>query len=66
MFCKRSIGLHNTSVLGPVDGVDVNALLYHFPERAHITQPLDGCHNFPDDKIYLSLGRETADTESER
>ena len=28
-------------ILAPLDGVDVNALLLHFPQRAHLTQPID-------------------------
>lgn len=53
-----------SSVLSPVDGININTLLHHLPERAHVTQPLHGRDYFSDDKIYLRLRRETTNTKT--
>ncbi len=53
-------------MLGPVNSININTLLYHFPERAHITQLLHGRDNFFNDEVYLRLGCETTNAETKR
>ena len=50
--------------LRPVDGVDVNSLLHHLPQRAHLAEPVDGADDVLDDEVDLSLGGEAAETEA--
>ena len=48
------------SVSRPLDRLQINALLVHFIERAHITQVIDRPHHIADDVIHLCLGIESA------
>lgn len=64
MYVEGKLGL----MLGlrPVDGVDVDTLLHHLPQRAHLTKPVDGADNVLDDEVDLGLGGEAAQTEAQR
>ena len=53
-------------MLSPVNRINVDALLHHFPKWAHVTQPLYGCDNFLNHEIYLRLGGEATDPKSKR
>ena len=50
--------------LRPVDGVDVDALLHHLPQRAHLAEPVDGADDVLDDEVDLGLSGEAAETET--
>ena len=52
--------------LRPVDGVDIDTLLHHLPQRAHLAEPVDGADDVLDDEVDLSLGGEAADAEPQR
>ena len=51
-------------MLGPIDGVDVNALLDHLPQWTHVTQPPYDGHDFVDDVVNLCFRREATHAEA--
>lgn len=51
-------------MLRPVNGIDVNAFLYHLPQRAHIAQLLHSCDYLLNNEVDLSLRREPTDTKA--
>ena len=50
--------------LRPVDGIDIDTLLHHLPQRAHLTKPVDGTDDVFDDEVDLGLGGEAPQTEA--
>lgn len=55
-----------TSMLRPVNRVDVDALLHHLPQWAHITQPLHDRDDFLHREVDFGLGGKATDTEPQR
>ena len=53
------------SMLCPLDGLDVDAVLEHLPERAHLPQPPHLPHRPGHRVVHLLLRRETTDAKSE-
>ena len=62
MYVEGELGLMLR--LRPVDGVNIDTLLHHLPQRAHLTEPVDGTDNVLDDEVDLGLGGEAAKTEA--
>ena len=52
-------------MLCPLDGLDVDAVLEHLPQRRHLPQPLHLPHRPRDRVVHLLLRREPPDAESE-
>jgi hypothetical protein len=48
------------SVLRPLDGLEVDALLHHLPQRAHLAQLGHMRHRLLNSTLHLSIGGETA------
>lgn len=45
------------SVLSPLDGLQINSVLNHFPQRTHLPQPLDMMDNSVGSVVDLRFGR---------
>ena len=43
-------------MLGPLDRLDVDALLHHLPQRAHLAQPVDVVGARVDGVVHLGEG----------
>eukprot|EP00983_Pelagomonas_calceolata_P089608 1157328-Pelagomonas_calceolata.AAC.17 len=50
----------NTLVLRPLDGLDVNALLHHLPQWAHLAQLVDVVHGELDGTVHFLDSGEAA------
>mmetsp|Transcript_6707 Transcript_6707/g.14649 ORF Transcript_6707/g.14649 Transcript_6707/m.14649 type:complete len:368 (-) Transcript_6707:290-1393(-) len=53
-------------MLRPVDRLDVDPLLHHLPQRAHLAKPVHVLDAHLDGVVHLRLGREAADAEADR
>jgi len=52
-------------VLAPLNALDVNALLHHLPQRAHLAQLLNMLHCQGDRAVHLSLGGKPAQAKAD-
>ena len=48
----------------PFNLANIDTLLHHLPQRAHLSQPVDDAHNALNNEVDLGFGRESSDTES--
>ena len=53
------------SVGRPLDCLEVNALLVHFIQRAHVAQVVNRTHHVLDNVVDLFVGVESADAEAD-
>lgn len=53
-------------VLGPLDALEVNAILYHLPERTHFSKTLHMVNAFLCSVVYFLLCSETANAKPDR
>ena len=52
-------------MLGPLDRLDVDALLHHLPQRAHLAQAVDVMGARVDGVVHFFLGAEPTDAEAD-
>lgn len=50
-------------MLTPLNGIQINAILHHFPQRAQVAQVLDLTTHSVNDKVNLLVSSESTDTE---
>ncbi len=53
-------------MLRPIDRFDVDAVLHHFPERAHASELLDVFNNPLNGKVNILIGSKSTDPETNR
>ena len=57
---------HGNLVARPLNGTDVDALLHHFVQRAHLAQSFDVPNARPHRVVYFRIRCETADAPTDR